>query len=61
MLAQRMMERCKSNNRIQQRVRLDSDLEESCMKEATRIVFEKVVVMGQMVLMVVKKELEISW
>jgi hypothetical protein len=41
MLAQRMMERCKSNNRIQQRVRLDSDLEESCMKEATRIVFEK--------------------
>ena len=60
-LPQRMMERCKSHNRIEQGVGFESNLEERCVKEATCIVFEEVMMMRQIILMVVKKELEISW
>ena len=58
--AQRMMECCESHHGIQQRVRLDSNLKKGGVKEAARIVLEKVMVMGEIILMVVKKELEIS-
>lgn len=56
-----MMEGCKSDNRIKQWVKCDGNLEKGRVKKTAGIMFEKVVVMCQMVLVVVKKELQISW
>lgn len=55
-----MVERCKSHNRIQQWIRLESELKERGMEKVPRVVFEKVMVMSEVILMVIKKELEIS-
>ena len=55
-----MMERCESHNRVQQRVRFDGSFEERCVEEAPRIVLEKVMVMCKVILVIVKKELEIT-
>lgn len=60
LLAQGMVKRCKSHNRIQQWIRLDSNLKKRGVEEAAPIVLEKVMVMGEVVLMVVEKELKIS-
>ncbi len=55
-----MVKRCKSHDRIQQWIGLDSNLKERGMEEAPPIVLEKVMVMGEVVLVVVEKELKIS-